>query len=29
MVRFEVSQRDLNFWQALARTTAYAAFLSL
>lgn len=27
--RFEVSQRDLGFWQALARSTAYAAFLSL
>jgi hypothetical protein len=29
MVRFEVSQRDLGFWQALARCTGYAAFLSL
>jgi len=29
MVRFEVSQHDLGFWQALARCTGYAAFLSL
>jgi hypothetical protein len=29
MVRFEVSQQDLSFWQALARCTAYASFLSL
>ncbi len=29
MARFEVSQRDLGFWQALARATAYAAFLSV
>jgi hypothetical protein len=29
MARFDVSQRDLGFWQALARATAYAAFLSL
>jgi hypothetical protein len=27
--RFEVSQNDLSFWQALARCTAYASFLSL
>ena len=27
--RFEVSQSDLSFWQALARCTAYANFLSL
>jgi hypothetical protein len=29
MARFEVSKRDLGFWQALARATAYAAFLSV
>jgi hypothetical protein len=29
MTRFEVSQNDLGFWQALARTTAYSAFLSV
>jgi hypothetical protein len=29
MARFEVSQNDLGFWQALARATAYAAFLSV
>lgn len=29
MVRFEVSQQDLSFWQALARCMAYASFLSL
>jgi len=29
MTRFEVSRHDLDFWQALARTTAYAAFLSV
>jgi hypothetical protein len=29
MVRFEVSQQDLGFWQSLARCTGYAAFLSL
>jgi len=29
MVRFEVSQQDLLFWQALARCTAYASFLTL
>jgi hypothetical protein len=29
MVHFEVSQNDLGFWQAVARATAYAAFLSL
>ena len=29
MVRFEVSQQDLSFWQALARCTAYASFLTL
>lgn len=28
-VRWEVSQDDLSFWQALARTTAYASLLSL
>jgi hypothetical protein len=27
--RFEVSQNDLNFWQSLARCTAYAAFTTL
>ena len=26
MERFEVVQNDLNFWQALARCTAYASF---
>lgn len=29
MVRFEVSQQDLCFWQALARCTGYASFLTL
>jgi hypothetical protein len=29
IVRFEVSQQDLSFWQALARCTAYASFLTL
>jgi hypothetical protein len=29
MVRFEVSQQDLSFWQALARCTAHASFLTL
>ena len=29
MARFEVSERDLEFWQALARATAYVAFLSV
>lgn len=29
MARFEVSQHELGFWQALARCTGYAAFLSL
>jgi len=29
MSRFEVSQQDLSFWQALARCTAYASFLTL
>jgi hypothetical protein len=29
MVRFECSQLELSFWQALARTTAYASFLCL
>lgn len=29
MVRFEVSQQDLCFWQALARCTAYASFGTL
>jgi hypothetical protein len=29
MDRFEVSQQDLSFWQALARCTAYASFLTL
>jgi hypothetical protein len=29
MVRFEVLQQDLSFWQALARCTAYASFLTL
>ncbi len=27
--RFEVSQQDLAFWQAVARATAYASFLTL
>jgi len=29
MARFEVSQQDLTFWQALARCTAYASFPTL
>lgn len=29
MGRFEVSQQDLSFWQALAHCTAYASFLTL
>lgn len=29
MSRFEVSQEDLGFWQALARCTGYAIFISL
>jgi hypothetical protein len=29
MSRFEVSQQNLSFWQALARCTAYASFLTL
>jgi hypothetical protein len=29
MTRFEVSQQDLSFWQALARCTAYASFPAL
>jgi len=29
VVRFEVLQQDLSFWQALARCTAYASFLTL
>jgi hypothetical protein len=29
MVRFEVLQQDLSFWQAVARCTAYASFLAL
>jgi hypothetical protein len=29
IVRFEVAQQELGFWQALARATGYAAFLSL
>jgi hypothetical protein len=29
MLRFEVSQQDLSFWQYLARCTSYASFLSL
>jgi hypothetical protein len=28
-VRFEVLQNDLNYWQALARCTAYSAFMAL
>jgi hypothetical protein len=28
-VRWDVSQEDLNFWQAVARCTAYAAYSSL
>lgn len=29
MAKWEVSQSDLNFWQALARCTAYAAYVSI
>ncbi len=29
IVKWEVSQGDLNFWQALARCTAYAAYISI
>jgi hypothetical protein len=29
LVRFEVLQHDLSFWQALARCTSYASFLTL
>jgi hypothetical protein len=29
MVRFEVLQQDLSFWQTLARCTAYASFLTI
>jgi hypothetical protein len=29
MVRFEVSQQELSFWQALARCAAYSSFLTL
>jgi hypothetical protein len=29
VVRFEVLQEDYSYWQALARCTAYSAFLSL
>ena len=29
MERFEVAQNDLNFWQAIARCTAYASFLAI
>jgi hypothetical protein len=29
MSRFEVEQRDLDFWQSLARAVAYAAYSSL
>ena len=29
MVEFTVSQNDLNFWQSLARCTAYAAYTTL
>jgi hypothetical protein len=29
VVRWEASQSELNFWQALARCTAYAAYTSL
>lgn len=29
LVEFEVSQKDLGFWQALARCTAYAAYENL
>jgi len=29
MSRFDVSQRDLTFWQTLARCIAYSSFLSL
>jgi hypothetical protein len=28
-VKFEVLQEDLNFWQALARCTAYSSYLAL
>jgi hypothetical protein len=28
MEHFEVAQNDLNFWQAIARCTAYASFLA-
>ena len=29
LVRFEVSQDDLSYWQALARCTAYSTFMAL
>jgi hypothetical protein len=29
MVKWEVSQDELNFWQALSRTVAYTAYLTL
>lgn len=29
MQKFEVSQNDLNFWQSLARCTAYSSFMAL
>ena len=29
MARFEVAQNDLDFWQAIARCTAYASFLAV
>jgi hypothetical protein len=29
LVRFEVSQQELDFWQSLARSAAYASFLNL
>lgn len=29
VVHYEVSQQELSFWQALARCTAYASFLTL
>ncbi len=29
MVKFEVSQSELNFWQTLARCTAYTSYLSI
>jgi hypothetical protein len=29
MTKFEVSQSELNFWQSLARCTAYASYLSI